>query len=1364
MNKKIRTLGCLMLVAVLVISLLPAVELPARAADAQTNTIGADEILTMCNPIGRLVKQNDAVRMESSASNFTLTGQLEGDIVLDVTVEEFTDEYHNLFAEIDGQMYYFELEAGRQSVTIARDLPAGRHAVQISKGPEAKKEVYYIHSVQYTGALEKTAAAAHRIEFLGDSITAGTGVYFYDAGFGGTHSYFTYANMTADALGADYYSVANGGWKFSQSLAPNDSIGAIYEKVSMHDASLGVYDFSWQPEVVVINLGTNDAIAGRKNTAYTEETYMADAATLLDKVRKNNPDAEIFWVYAMMLTERRTWIENAVTAYAANDSKVHYLELKGNMAGRGDHPDLDGHITAAQMLIEAISEQMGWEIDPAKDPVAMRNKEKIATAARIQKEAAQLDFTENYCPACGQIDGWTKLGGDTRSYPGTTVGSAPHFSGNQHFYWDAADYPDGVVNSTVYNWLQVNGSVNVCLHLSGLSHNYTGRIHWGGSGTLNIMGEGSLNAAGRSNATTNMGNLYINAAGTINLYGGTYTSGNTVTLTKPTKLTDGRYATLSVHNNAATVNIYEGVVMDSAGTNVAADIGTVNLYGGTLRGGKGYPYHADTISSDTTDWETCGGNVYLYGQSASAQAVFNMYGGTVTGGTAARGGNVFAYKNAQFNLYGGEIQNGTANAGKNLYVSDGATLKVGGDWSGSASVAFETGYAYGEAIQNGVSTGAFAGQLLYEAVADAYVLGENGKLVIGEADRYTAARIQREAATLDFSGNYCPACGQIDGWTKLGGSARAFPGTTIGNAPHFSGNQHFYWDASDYPTGVVNSTVYNWLQVNGSVNVCLHLSGLTHNYTGRIHWGGNGTLNIMGEGSLNAAGRSNATTNMGNLYINSAGTINLYGGTYTSDDTVTLTKPTKLTDGRYATLSVHNAGATVNIYDGVAMETTFGTNIAVDVGTVNMYGGTLRGGKGYPYHADTVTETTTDWEVCGGNVYLYGQGSTKQAVFNLYGGTVIGGTAARGGNVFAYKNAQFNLYGGDISDGTAQNGSDLYVSDAAALKVGGNWNGSATVAFGTAYACGDTIQNGTAGGDFAGKLLYEAEGQPNIYGLDGKLVISPVALCLADGSRSWQKDTAAAVEAHLENSGSYLFAAASDLTFRLPEGEQAYIDFNGMAATVAGSGKLFGMDSKNDAYALTDGKVTAAETVSVERDVTNPVTGKRYIALTAEGVTTFHALDLRLTAVTLRTDAAGVYYKAQLACDAVLKQQIAAYGVGVSLDGAMSPEKVVYTRQSGAPAQSFTSGSVFNIFRSSLSGASNAARGEMDIYAMPYLELADGTVLTAGVEARSLRDVVSYLNANFTSLDEETQTAAKTFYRRWAAAMAGWGLTNLQEN
>ena len=326
-------------------------------------SIGADEILAMCNPVGRIIKNKNAVRMEMSMSSITITGQLEGDVIMTLDCDQKMDELHNFYVEIDGKLSYFEVPQGRTVLTVAQDLTAGKHTIKIHKGTDNKKEVFYIHSVTYTGTLEKAVLATRRIEFLGDSITAGSGVFFEDCGYGYTQSWFVYANMVSDAFGAEHYSVANGGWRFHSTFNPQSSIATIYDDVSMHDASLGAYDFSWKPDVVVINLGTNDAIGYRSNkTDYTEESFKENIKIMLDLVREKNPDAQIVWVYGTMLTECKDWIQKGVEAYMATDSKVHYVYARGNTDGRGDHPDFPGHTKVAKTLTEALSEIMGWEL------------------------------------------------------------------------------------------------------------------------------------------------------------------------------------------------------------------------------------------------------------------------------------------------------------------------------------------------------------------------------------------------------------------------------------------------------------------------------------------------------------------------------------------------------------------------------------------------------------------------------------------------------------------------------------------------------------------------------------------------------------------------------------------------------------------------------------------------------------------------------------------------------------------------------------------------------------------------------------------------------------------------------------------
>ena len=374
-------------------------------ADGKTaRSIGADEILALCNPVGRLLKNKDAVRMEMSMSSITLTGSLEGDVIVTLDCEEKMDELHNFYVEVDGVLGYFEVPAGRSVVKMAEDLTPGKHTIKIHKGTDNKKEVYYIHSVAYTGTLEKAVPAERRIEFLGDSITAGSGVFFEDCGYGYTQSWFVYANMVSDALGADHYSVANGGWKFHSTVSAATSIATIYDDMSMHDASLGAYDFSWKPDVIVINLGTNDAIAYRNNkTDYTQQSFAENIKIMLDLVRAKNPDAEIVWIYGSMLTEREDWIKAPVEEYAKTDSKVHYVSVRGNTAGRGDHPDFPGHTKVAITLTEAISDIMGWSIVPGSHGAGECDAATCEYCIRNAQTLPLHTYTDNCDTTCNYI-------------------------------------------------------------------------------------------------------------------------------------------------------------------------------------------------------------------------------------------------------------------------------------------------------------------------------------------------------------------------------------------------------------------------------------------------------------------------------------------------------------------------------------------------------------------------------------------------------------------------------------------------------------------------------------------------------------------------------------------------------------------------------------------------------------------------------------------------------------------------------------------------------------------------------------------------------------------------------------------------
>ena len=328
-------------------------------------SVSTDALLHFANPVGRLHKDNNMLLMEHSASNFTLTGRLRGDVTATVWAERTANNNDpiGLFIEVDGKMRFVSVPGASRyaTITLAEDLTPGKHTIRVYKSSDAAHDLIGFSAVHYNGQLSKTAESKRRIEFLGDSITAGADVFpdpsVQRKEYGALTSYYSYAKKTADLLGASHYSVANSGWRLCYSLYHQYTIRSVYPYQSMRSAyEGGEYDFDWAPQAVVINLGTNDRF-----TAGAFD-YATDVQELLALVREKNPDAAIFWVYGAMdsFHESNTWIKDAVDRFAATDGNTYYVPLPQNSNGAYGHPDEAGQQQHATIIANAISSVLGW--------------------------------------------------------------------------------------------------------------------------------------------------------------------------------------------------------------------------------------------------------------------------------------------------------------------------------------------------------------------------------------------------------------------------------------------------------------------------------------------------------------------------------------------------------------------------------------------------------------------------------------------------------------------------------------------------------------------------------------------------------------------------------------------------------------------------------------------------------------------------------------------------------------------------------------------------------------------------------------------------------------------------------------------
>jgi hypothetical protein len=124
------------------------------------------------------------------------------------------------------------------------------------------------------------------------------------------------------------------------------------------------------PQVVVVNLGTNDVLLGLASQSDFETAYEA----FINQLRGYYPNAQIFCALSPMLSDLstgglRTLAKNAISTAVNNirntDPKVYYLEFpdQGTENGLGCqfHPNATTHKIMAGILETAIREKTCWQ-------------------------------------------------------------------------------------------------------------------------------------------------------------------------------------------------------------------------------------------------------------------------------------------------------------------------------------------------------------------------------------------------------------------------------------------------------------------------------------------------------------------------------------------------------------------------------------------------------------------------------------------------------------------------------------------------------------------------------------------------------------------------------------------------------------------------------------------------------------------------------------------------------------------------------------------------------------------------------------------------------------------------------------------
>lgn len=262
-------------------------------------------------------------------------------------------------------------EDTEETYSLIAGLEEEKHKITLFKRTE-----FNIGSVQFKGfdfkdgrLLPKDPNKKLRLEIIGDSISCGFGIegdnpdIEYDPKY--DNSYYSYGSVAARELDAEHRIIACSGFGLVRNYGGEmvNTMPKMYSHVIPNGTK--EWDYSkWQPDAVVINLGTNDFSEGYLPT---KELFVGTYIKFVSRMHKNYLKAKIICSIGPVIEGRELEItrryvkEEVVDALRKeNNDWIYFLEfnhqLDENGRGISNHPSLKTHFIDGKFLAKKIKE------------------------------------------------------------------------------------------------------------------------------------------------------------------------------------------------------------------------------------------------------------------------------------------------------------------------------------------------------------------------------------------------------------------------------------------------------------------------------------------------------------------------------------------------------------------------------------------------------------------------------------------------------------------------------------------------------------------------------------------------------------------------------------------------------------------------------------------------------------------------------------------------------------------------------------------------------------------------------------------------------------------------------------------------
>ncbi len=275
---------------------------------------------------------------------------------------------------LNGESRFLLVKPDQTRYVLADDLNGkGMHEATLFRRSEAAYgTVHFLGAeVAENSRLEPIPEKPRKILFIGDSITCAYANETLDRDQGNTpenqNGYLSFAAIAARRLNADLHMICWSGrglhrnrmLKFEQ----HETLPKIFDR-TLPSQSRNKWDHErFVPDVVVINLGTNDATdRGGQKEALDKEGYIRTYQEFLRHLRNTAPEATLFLTLGPLphAPITREWLLEAAAPF--EDAHVFlYPEFSDpSEIGGHWHPSVKKHHSMADLLVKQIRAVTGW--------------------------------------------------------------------------------------------------------------------------------------------------------------------------------------------------------------------------------------------------------------------------------------------------------------------------------------------------------------------------------------------------------------------------------------------------------------------------------------------------------------------------------------------------------------------------------------------------------------------------------------------------------------------------------------------------------------------------------------------------------------------------------------------------------------------------------------------------------------------------------------------------------------------------------------------------------------------------------------------------------------------------------------------